>query len=61
LLATGYRAAQARADLSIADAQLDRIHLVVVAAIYMPFLYDARSERLEFISGPDLDENITNS
>jgi hypothetical protein len=53
--------AQARADLSIADAQLDRIHLVVVAAIYMPFLHDARSERLEFLSGPDLDENITNS
>jgi hypothetical protein len=53
--------AQARADLSIADAQFDRIHLVGVASIYMPFLHDARSERLEFLSGPDLDENITNS
>jgi hypothetical protein len=49
-----YGVAQARADLSIADAQLHRIHLVAPAAIYMPFLYDARSERLELICGSDL-------
>jgi hypothetical protein len=54
--------AQARADLSIADAQLHRIHLVAPAAIYMPF-YMTRGPNVSnsYAVRIYLDENITNS
>jgi hypothetical protein len=51
--------AQARADLSIADAQLHRIHLVAPAAIYLmtrgPNVSNSYAVRIY------LNENITNS